>query len=248
MSDERIYRMELQYTGTGLHGWAKQAGLQTVEGCLEQAFETVLGRVPYMRVAGRTDAGVHARRQVVSLRLPRSLDRRRLLVSLNGLTPDAIAVTRLVGAPDNFDARRDAKSRSYRYHLLLSDSASPFWKPYAWWIPTALDVSAMREAAELIVGRHDFTAFTPTLTEHSFFRREVLHCAWRVRREKLLVLEVEADAFLRHMVRALVGTMVEVGRGKRDIDGFQSLLAGAPREAAGLTAPARGLVLWDIKY
>jgi tRNA pseudouridine38-40 synthase len=254
MTDERTYRMVLQYDGTGLHGWAKQEGLLTVEGCLEEALRTALGHAPLLRVAGRTDAGVHARRQVVSLRLPLRVDCRRLLASLNALTPPAIAVARLAAAPDGFDARRDALARTYRYHLFVAGGLSPFWKPYCWWVPAQLDLAAMREAAALLVGQHDFTAFTPTETEHVHFRRQVLECSWKrqrgglLPRSGLLVFEIEAQAFLRRMVRVLVGTMVEVGQGKRTVEEFGRLLQGANRDEAGQTAPARGLFLWDIRY
>ena len=270
---ERNHRMELQYDGTGLHGWAKQDGLLTVEGSLESAFSTVLGAAPVMRVAGRTDAGVHARRQVVSLVLPGDTDLGRLRASLNALTPPGVAVTRIVPAPTGFDARRDAAGRTYRYFLSNSAVVSPFWGRYCWHVPEDLDLSAMGAAAEATAGRHDFSAFTPAETEHVFFNRRVVRCAWKPARDGLaaglpgrrtgtkrvpgagpragagmLYLEVEAEAFLRHMVRTLVGTMVEIGLGRRDLEDFRGLLAGAPREAAGPTAPAQGLFFWDVSY
>ncbi len=129
---ERNHRMELQYDGTGLHGWAKQDGLRTVEGCLEEAFRTALGHAPLLRVAGRTDAGVHARRQVVSLLLPAGADPAKLRRSLNALTPPGIAVLDLRPAPAAFDARRDATSRSYRYYVCAEPVMSPFWDGYCW--------------------------------------------------------------------------------------------------------------------
>jgi tRNA pseudouridine38-40 synthase len=267
---ERNHRMELQYDGTGLHGWAKQDGLQTVEGCLEEAFRTVLGEAPLLRVAGRTDAGVHARRQVVSLLLPDGLDLAKLGRSLNALTPAGIAVQELRRAPAAFDARKDATSRAYRYFVCADPVASPFWTGYCWQVFGGdLDVGRMTEAAALVAGRHRFTAFSPTETKHVFFDRTVLRCRWtRVRgaavpgvalgagararcgqgSSGMLCLEIEADAFLRHMVRALVGTMIEVGRGERSLEGFARLVGGAHREAAGFTAPPHGLFLWDIKY
>ncbi len=289
--------MELQYEGTGLHGWAKQDGLQTVEGCLEHAFQTVLGAAPTLRVAGRTDARVHARRQVVNLLLPDDLDLVKLCRSLNVLTPSGIAVLLLRPAPAAFDARNDATSRSYRYFLSAEPVVSPFWARYCWQVyGQDLDTAALAEAAALVAGRHDFTAFTPTETEHVFFDRTVLRCRWtraggtalpsgalaggdahagggagrggaprpgagparngRPRsgrdgpagRGGVLCLEIEADAFLRHMVRILVGTMLEVGKAERSLEDFRRLLEGAPREAAGATAPPHGLFLWDIRY
>jgi tRNA pseudouridine38-40 synthase len=273
---ERNHRMELQYEGTGLYGWAKQQGLGTVEGCLEDAFRTVLGVAPALRVAGRTDAGVHARRQVVSLLLPDELDLTKLRRSLNALTPAEIAVMDLRRATGTFDARKDATSRSYRYFVCTDPAVSPFWARYCWRLPCGdLDLVAMAEAAALVAGRHDFTAFTPTETDHVFFHRTVLRCRWTrpggvalsamalggapsaARRRVddsgrlgsgMLCLEIEADAFLRHMARTLVGTMLEVGRGERTVEGFSRLLSGLPREEAGPTAPPSGLFLWDIRY
>jgi tRNA pseudouridine38-40 synthase len=295
---ERNHRMELQYDGTGLRGWAKQDGFTTVEGCLEEAFRTVLGAAPTLRVAGRTDAGVHARRQVASLRLPPGVDLEKLRRSLNALTPPGIAVLALRPAAATFDARKDATSRTYRYFVSTEPVVSPFWNRYCWQVLSGgLDMGVMADAAALVAGRHDFSAFTPTETDHVFFDRTVLHCRWsRVRGTtspaaprpaaaaaqgattvrgarqgavrgagqsevrgagavsawiaagNLFCMEIEADAFLRHMVRTLVGTLVEVGRGECSLGDFERLLQGAPREAAGPTAPAQGLFLWDIGY
>lgn len=263
---ERNHRIELQYDGTGLHGWAKQEGLLTVEGCLEEALRTVLGSPRAMRVAGRTDSGVHARRQVVSLALPADTDLSRLRASLNALTPPGIVITRLEPAPRRFDARRDASSRIYRYYLSTSSAVSPFWGRYCWHVPWSLNMTAMSDAAALVVGPHDFTAFTPRETEHAFLHRQVLRCSWLPVRDGLpgsrleerddtsgtgtglMYLEIEAESFLRHMVRVLVGTMVEIGGGKQSLDKFRLLLEAAPREEAGPTAPSHGLFLWDVKY
>ncbi|MCX8032036.1 MAG: tRNA pseudouridine(38-40) synthase TruA [Thermoleophilia bacterium] len=242
------YRMELQYDGTGLHGWAKQDGLLTVQGCLEKAFETVLGEAPSMRVAGRTDAGVHARRQVVSLDLPQGLELDRLRASLNALTPPGIAVLGIFPAPRDFDARKDAVSRTYRYFIFRGPVRSPFWDRYSWHVPYPLDMAAMQEAAAIMVGQHNLTAFTPADTEHVYFERRVFRCRWGRRTGGCVYLEIEAEAFLRHMVRVLVGTIVEVGMGKRTVSDFAQLLEGRPRTAAGPTAPACGLFLWDVRY
>jgi len=261
----RVHRLELQYDGTGLHGWAKQEGLPTVEGSLESALRTVLGRAPEIRVAGRTDAGVHARRQVASLTLPEGLDLGRLRASLNALTPPGIAILRIAPAAEGFDARKDATGRVYRYYVSTSSVVSPFFSRYCWHVPVALDLDALGATASAVVGRHDFTAFTPTETEHVFFNRLVSRCEWRratdfpgarppgaaartERRTGMWYLEIEAEAFLRHMVRTLVGTMVEVAQGDRSLGDFESLLSGAARRHAGPTAPAHGLFLWDVRY
>jgi len=258
---DRNHRMELQYDGTGLRGWAKQAGLPTVEGCLETALARILGVCPELRVAGRTDSGVHARRQVVSLLLPGDVDLGLLRRSLNALTPAGIAVTRLDPAPPDFNARRDARSRTYRYFISDKDAASPFWVRYSWPIWGDLDPDALMATAAVVVGHHDFSAFTPTETEHVFFGRKVFRCTWeRVGgegwpisaagscRDGMMFLEIEADSFLRHMVRVLVGTMVEVATGRRSHEDLALLLGGASRDTAGRTAPAHGLFLWDVDY
>jgi tRNA pseudouridine38-40 synthase len=248
MMDEHTYCLELQYDGTGLHGWAKQPGRLTVEGSLEKAFATILGSAPLLRVAGRTDAGVHARRQVASLSLPADTDAGRVLRSLNALTPAGIAVTRLDRTWTGFDARRDADSRSYRYFLQVGGVESPFTSRYSWHVKAPLHLDLMRRAAALTEGRHDFTAFTPAETEHVFFHRMVLRCRWGRWGSDRLVLHIEADTFLRHMVRSLVGTMVEIGLGRRTLADWERLLTGGFRHEAGRSAPPRGLFLWDVRY
>jgi tRNA pseudouridine38-40 synthase len=260
---ERVFRLELQYDGTGLRGWAKQEGLPTVQGALEEALATVLGTTPVLQVAGRTDAGVHARRQVVSLTLSGGIDVHRLRSSLNALTPPGIVVTRIVRAPEGFDARNWAVSRTYRYFVCALPVVPPFWQRYCWHVPYEIDTRRMRECATVIVGRHDFTAFTPTETEHVFFERTVNRCAWKRAREGfaatvsggpvrggqgLFYLEIEANAFLRHMVRTLVGSMVEIGQGRRTVDEFVGLLEGSTRLTAGPTAPSYGLFFWNVGY
>jgi len=244
--------MDLQYDGEGFLGWARQPGMVTVQGALEAALGTVLGMVPTLSVAGRTDTGVHARRQVVSLDLPHAtrrgpLDPFELMGSLNDLTPPGLAVRALAVAPPGFDARRDAVGRSYRYFMTTGPVQSPFRRAYAWHVAYPLDVAAMTAASRAVLGRHDFTAFTPTESEHTAFVRVVDRCSWRLRGD-LLWLEVRAGSFLRHMVRSLVGTLVEVGRGRLGVPDMERLLLGAPRTEGGPTAPPHGLFLWRVSY
>lgn len=246
------YRMDLQYDGEGFFGWARQREMVTVQGALEAALGTVLGMVPTLSVAGRTDTGVHARRQVVSFDLPdtspqQHLDPLRLVGSLNALTPPGLTVVSLVAAAPGFDARRDATSRSYRYFITPGPVQSPFRRAYAWHVGYPLDVVGMQQASRVVLGRHDFTAFTPAESERATFARVVDRCSWRLRGD-LLWLEVRATSFLRHMVRSLVGTMVEVGRGRLAVADMERLLLGAPRATAGPTAPPHGLFLWQVTY
>ncbi len=168
--------------------------------------------------------------------------------------PSAISVIEAVAAPDGFDARRDARARTYCYWVLASQVQHPLEISRAFWWPHALDRTALDSCAAALVGRHDFTAFTPTQTEHSRFERDVAQAEWRSHRlaepfpGELLEFWIEADAFMRHMVRVLVGTMLEVARGWRSADDFEELLRGAPRERAGETAPPHGLYLAAVRY
>ena len=243
-----VFKLTLEYHGGHFFGWAAQPGFETVEQTLLDALSQVLGEAPALAAAGRTDAGVHARGQVVSFAAPDgALEPEALLRSLNGVLPQQIAVVAAESAPEGFDARRDAKSRTYRYRLLARVSPSPFEHDRALWWPHPLDRGAMEECARLLPGRHDFTAFTPTRTEHVRFERDVHWAEWR-RVESVLEFWIEADTFMRHMVRVLVGTMLEVGTGRRDLESFAKLLDGAPRASAGPTAEPHGLFLESVAY
>lgn len=240
-------RLELEYDGVRFAGWAAQPGLRTVEGVLRDALETVL-RTPVddLRVAGRTDAGVSASGQVVSLTAPSAVDLRRLLRALNGTLPADVAVRTAAEAGEGFDARADARGRVYEYRV-LPVLQSPLRRHRVLHVPVALDVEALSAAAAAVVGQHDFRAFTPTKTEHVFFDRTVTVCDW-TRRGDEIVLCIEADAFLRHMVRVLVGSMLLVGRGHWDVPRFVRLLDGLPRAAAGPTAAPHPLTLVAVRY
>ncbi|HEY2636791.1 MAG TPA: tRNA pseudouridine synthase A, partial [Solirubrobacteraceae bacterium] len=224
------YRLTVGYDGTDFHGWAPQPGLRTVAGDLAAAVGVGPGA---LTVAGRTDAGVHAEANVVSVEAPRLAPVR----ALNRRLPADLALLAAARA-DGFDARADARSRTYVYRLLLAEGPDPFRARYELHHPRPLDEDALAACAALIVGRHDFRAFTPTETDHVFFERTVLAAGWR-REGDRLEFRLEADALLRHMVRALVGTMLE----RPDPDHLAGLCAGAPRSAAGRTAPPHGLTL-----
>ncbi len=239
-------RLDIEYDGSGFSGWSRQPGLRTVQGELEAALLTAL-RVPVtLTVAGRTDTGVHALGQVAGFEtdaeLPAELARR-----LNGITPRDIAVLEAAPAEDGFDARRDAVSRSYRYRLLARGPRSPFEAGRALWWPQPLDREALDACAAALLGKHDFTAFTPTETDHVYFKRRVFAAAWDWRGERGSFL-ITADAFMRSMVRVLVGTQIEVAIGQRTVEEFIQLLEGAPRSAAGETAPPHALYLESVAY
>jgi tRNA pseudouridine38-40 synthase len=210
---------------------------------VERVLHTVLGEPLALTVAGRTDRGVHAWEQVASYK-HEAVDPSRL----NGLLPEDISILAAEPAPAGFDARRDAISRTYCYRLLTRQVRSALERRYALWWPGGLDRGALEECARALLGRHDFTAFTPTETDHVRFERDVLRAQWRSGDGGLLEFWIEADTFMRHMNRIIVGTMLEVASGKRTPSDFERLLEGRPRVQAGVTAPAHGLALASVAY
>lgn len=242
----RVIRLDLEYDGAGFSGWAHQPGLRTVEGVLRDALATLLREPVELTVAGRTDAGVHASGQVVSVPTAGDLPAARILRGLAGLLPPDVSVHRVADAPPGFDARRDARARRYEYRV-LPGPPSALRRSRVLHHPAPLDADALAAAAAVLEGTHDFRAFTPTRTEHVFFDRTLHRCAWE-RRGDELVLVVEADAFLRHMVRVIAGTTLLVGRGAWPLARVAPLLDGAPRGAAGPTAPAHPLTLVGVRY
>jgi tRNA pseudouridine38-40 synthase len=207
----------------------------------------VTGLQPEISVAGRTDAGVHAWGQVAGLAGIEGHEAARLGRSLNGVLPQDVAVIAAEPAPEGFDARRDAQSRTYCYRVMARTAPSPFERGRALWWPHRVDEEALSQCARALHGSHDFTAFTPTRTDHVRFEREVLEARW-TRSGDGLEFWIEADAFMRHMVRVLVGTMLGVAGGRRTTEQFAALLAGAPRSAAAETVEAHGLYLASVRY
>ena len=240
-------KITVEYDGTNYHGWQMQPNGESIQSVLERAVSTFLGTATRVIGSGRTDAGVHALGQVANFFSAKDYEPHRIRRGLNALTPFDISIKEVEIVPDSFDARRDGRSRVYEYCILNRPTASPFYLNRAWHLHEPLNVEAMRAAMPCLIGEHDFTSFRAAGCEATHPVREVYRTSLEQRGE-LLVYTIEATAFLRHMVRNIIGTLVEVGRGMRTPQSFNALLVAHDRTQAGSTAPPHGLFLVEVKY
>jgi tRNA pseudouridine38-40 synthase len=240
-------KLTVEYDGTHYHGWQTQPNGATIQDLLERALSVFFADSIRIIGSGRTDAGVHALGQVANFHTDKKFDPYRLLRGLNALTPPDITVKDAEAVPESFDARRDGRARIYQYQILNRAVRSPFYLNRAWHLHAPLDIEAIRAAIPCLLGEHDFSSFRAAGCDADHAVREIYNSSLE-RRGDLLVYTIEATAFLRHMVRNIVGTLVEVGQGIRAPESLPVLLAARDRTQAGLTAPAHGLFLMEVKY
>ncbi|MGD8365964.1 MAG: tRNA pseudouridine(38-40) synthase TruA [Desulfobacterales bacterium] len=243
------FKMTIEYDGSDFHGWQRQKGCRTVQAEIEVALHTLTRRKITVIGSGRTDAGVHALGQVASFKCDTRLDPGTIQKALNSLLPDAIVIRDCKPAAPTFHARYDARCKTYRYRILNHPLAVAVGRQYAWHLRRPLDLDAMRRAAAILVGRHDFSAFEAAGSPRSHAVRQVFK-TFIAREEKaeFLAFDIEADGFLRFMVRNIVGTLVMVGSGKIGGADFEEILLSKERKRAGATAPPHGLFLMCVSY
>lgn len=242
-----VLKLTLEYDGSNYSGWQLQPRHDSIQGRIEAALERIFSAPVRAYGSGRTDAGVHARGQVAAISIPRPFEPDELQRALNAMLPDDIVVLDVVPAPDNFDSRRSARSRVYEYRVLNRKIASAFEYRYSWLVREPLDLDAMNVSARIFAGEHDFAAFRSLGTDVTTTIRRVMSSEW-TREDDILCYRIEGTSFLRHMVRAMVAAMVEVGRGKLTPERLAMILAGRDRQAAPANAPPGGLYLIEVRY
>ncbi len=245
---ERNIKLVVEYDGGGYHGWQRQAGSLTIQEVIESRLGIMLGQRVSINASGRTDAGVHAKGQVINFRVRSRLSAEQIQKGLNSLLPDDIAVIAAQEAPRSFHARFSAVSKVYEYHILNRQAPSALLRKYIWHVRTPLAIDPMRECLKIICGENDFSAFMASGSPVSSTSRTMLRAELEHMGPQRLKFTFEADGFLRHMVRNLTGTLVEVGKGKKTTEDFKRVLKSGDRRQAGITAPGRGLYLVWVNY
>jgi tRNA pseudouridine38-40 synthase len=242
------FKLTIEYDGTAYCGWQRQAGDPTIQGAIEAALATMVNRPVTLIGAGRTDAGVHALGQAAHFKAETRLAPEVFLKGLNSLLPDDIVIRDCRRVPDAFHARYAARGKHYRYRILNRSLPAAIGRHYAWHVRQFLDLAAMRQAAAVLRGTHDFKSFEGAGSPRRSTVRTVFRCEVNPYEADLLHLDIEGDGFLRHMVRNIAGTLVEIGAGRRSADDMPAIVAARDRHRAGITAPARGLFLVGVDY
>jgi tRNA pseudouridine38-40 synthase len=242
-----VLKLTIEYEGSNYSGWQLQVRHDSIQGKIEAALERIFETTVRVFGSGRTDAGVHARAQIASIRLPRPFELAELQRALNSMLPPDIVILNIEPAPDSFDPRRDARSRVYEYRILNRMVASAFEYRYSWLIREPLDLELLNAAAAAFVGEHDFAAFRSLGSSTKTTVRRVISSEW-TRTGDFLIYHIEASSFLRHMVRAMVATMVDAARGRLNGRDVAAILAGHDRGAASANAPPNGLYLIEVRY
>ena len=244
----RTIKLLLEYDGTNYLGWQVQAKGLTIQGMIEEKLKLLTGEGVCLIGSGRTDAGAHAFGQVAHFKTRSEMDLCSIQRALNSLLPPDIAIKEIEETGENFHARKSCISKVYEYRILNTPIRSVFHRGYAWHIPQKLDWEEIKKATQKLVGEHDFSSFRSTGTPTKTAVRKVFRAEWKKGRDGLIRFEIEANGFLKQMVRAIVGTLVEVGKGKISSEEFQRILESKDRKEAGPTAPAHGLFLKEVKY
>jgi tRNA pseudouridine38-40 synthase len=244
----RNLKLLIEYDGTNYQGWQVQPKGLTIQGMLEDKIRLLTGERVQLFGSGRTDAGVHALGQVAHFKTQSQMDIHSMQRALNSLLPRDIVIQKIEGVEEGFHARKQSKSKVYEYRLLNRNLRSAFHRGYVWHIPQKLNVKEMKKATQHLIGEHDFSSFRSVGTPTQTAVRRVIRAEWKRGRDGLIRFEIEANGFLKQMVRSIVGTVVEVGKGKINPEQFEKVLKSKDRKKAGPTAPAQGLFLKEVKY
>jgi len=244
----RNIKLVIEYDGTNYQGWQVQPKGPTIQGVIEEKLSLITGEEVNLIGSGRTDAGVHALGQVASFKTQSQMDGRSIQRALNSLLPTDIVIKKVEEVEEDFHARKQSKSKIYEYRILNRPIRSAFHRGYAWHIPQKLNLKEMEKAAQSLIGEHDFSSFRSVGTPMRTSIRRVIRVEWKRERDGLVRFEIEANGFLKQMVRAIVGTLIEVGKGKICSEEFRRILESRDRKTAGPTAPAHGLFLKEVKY
>ena len=244
----RTLKLIIEYDGTNYLGWQVQPRGSTIQGILEEKLALLTGQRTQVTASGRTDAGVHALNQVAHFRTESQMDIRSFQKALNSLLPPDILIKKIEEAEEGFHARKSARSKTYVYQILNRPLRSPFHRTTAWHVPQKLDLGEMKKATSYLLGEHDFSAFRSVGSPTRTATRRVLRAEWKMGKDGFIRFEIEATGFLKQMVRAIVGTLVEVGKGRIEPKEVKTIIDSHDRKKAGPTAPARGLFLKEVKY